>query len=69
MRLLPSSKLGLGSEWICHQLPDKANGSRVVTVRVVWGVFQIGDIPVLASCLVNRRWSDRCRKLHQCLLF
>lgn len=34
-----------------------------------WGVFQIDDIPVLASCLVNHRWSDRCRKLHQCLLF
>ena len=56
MRLLPSSKLGLGSEWICHQLPDKANGSRVVTVRVVcltltWVMWLISD--------QSRLWSLR----------
>lgn len=30
MRLLPSSKLDPDSEWICLQLPKKANWSRVV---------------------------------------
>ena len=53
MSILPSSKLDPGSEWICLQLPKKANWSRVVNHEGCLLDANLGHVAWVWSCLVQ----------------